>query len=188
VGCVRWTVGAAISAVLAASVGGGAGEGELDGFGRVVDSYTAYGSTGPGHREHLTSGSTEVGGERTAEEWVGVAVGLLLHHGRSTVPGFVNFWAGACAPGQQVVDVELQPGLVTVQVTGEVRRHDACRLTRQERAARQQQLAWTVTEELDPFAEEDPPTVRLVEADGSTWDAVADLAYLPPDDPRRAGS
>jgi hypothetical protein len=188
------SVAVAVLLVGAPGVVGCTGEQELDGFGSVVDAYADYGPTldaagrHPLRRRYLISSGTEVGdGGDTTEERLATAVSMLLGSGEPRGSGSKNFWAGPCAPGLRVDEVELEASRVTVHMIGEVRRPEDCTLTAKERVVRQQQLAWTVTEYLDPFAEKELPIVDLVEANGDEWDVVADPAYLTPYDPQRRG-
>lgn len=56
--------------------------------------------------------------DRSREDTLKVAVAQLLDD--HLTPGFDNFRAGLCAPGQVVEDVELRSGLVTVRMADEV--------------------------------------------------------------------
>jgi hypothetical protein len=180
---LSWVAGV----VALASGVAGCGEPPLDGFGDTVRTYSSYDyphrptgrlTSGP---KFLQSVMTEIGTiDHSPEDELAVAVSILLDD--HMAPGRENFWAGACAPGRRVEAVELGSVLVTVRLDGEVPRRETCVLTATERSVREQQLAWTVTHELDPFGEHEPPAVRLVEPDGEMWEVVADPAYLEPHD------
>jgi hypothetical protein len=179
----HWVVAVA---VLSAGAGG-CGEPELSGYGETVRTYALYGyPLGPtGQRtdgpKYLQTITAEIGtGKRSTEDTLKLAVTHLLDG--QVPPGFDNFWAERCAPGRVVDDVEMRSDLITIRMTGEVPRHEQCVLTAAQHAVRRQQLAWTVTHHLDPFGEQKPPIVRLIEANGDQWEVVADPDYVEPHD------
>jgi len=161
------------------------GEQPSSGFGSTVTSYTAYGyavevsgvrTDGP---RYLQRTETEIGNLHSPEDRLFAAIAWLLQEDH--LPrGWVTYWAGACAPGQRVEAVEIRSGLIVVRLAGVVREPDRCALSASGRAVQQQQVAWTVRDNLDPFAEEEPPLVRVIEANGDTWEATADLSFIQP--------
>lgn len=166
---------------------GGCGEATLVGYGNTVSVYGTYGYhvTASGVRtdgqRYLRRSISEVSDTDSIEEQLQIAVQVLLDSRQiAPAPGDVTHWHGRCAPGRRVEDVELHGDLVVVRLAGSVPRHRSCALTAPEREVLRQQVAWTVRHNVDPFAEEEPPVVRVVEPNGDRWDAVADWSYIEP--------
>ena len=156
------------------------------GYGNTVAAYDTYGyavdatgtrTDGPRYLRRTTA---EVPDTDSPEEQLMLAVTVLLDEGGPASPGTTTYWEGICAPGHRPEGVEIRSDLVVVRLAGAVPGHRKCAMTASEREVQRQQLAWTVRNNLDPFAEEEPPLVRVVEADGDTWEAVADVSFIPP--------
>jgi hypothetical protein len=163
---------------------------QLEGFEKTVTVYGSYGyavdaATGAqiqGPR-YLRDTDAVVPATDSPEERLGLAVTVLLDDpGRAPRLGEVSYWAGNCGPGQRTDGVEIRGDTVTVRLAGVVPGHGRCNMTPAEREVQEQQIAWTVRQNLDPFAEAEPPLVRVVEADGTAWEAVADPSFIQPID------
>src|SRR5688500_1623626 len=118
---------------------GGCGEPEqLFGFGTVIYAYNLYGypSDPTGQRtsgpKYLQRSGSEVGTrDWSTEQHLELTVEMLLYDFPS--PGLDNFWAEACAPGQEVEEVELRSDLVIIRMAGEVPGRETCVMNASER-------------------------------------------------------